>query len=71
MSKNTPYLKHTTFYERGVAWAQRKKREVEVGLAALYGCTLLYGWHFSRYFAVKTPIYDSQYISCNQSDTRE
>lgn len=34
MSKKTPYLKHTTFYERGVAWAERKKRAVEASRKA-------------------------------------
>jgi hypothetical protein len=32
--KNTPYLKHNTFYARGLEWAQRKKRTVEASRKA-------------------------------------
>ena len=35
--------------------------------------TRVTGWHFSRYFAVRTPVDvdDSSYSPCNRSDTRE
>ena len=34
MAKNTPYLKHTTFYERGLAWAERRNRGLEASRKA-------------------------------------
>jgi hypothetical protein len=34
MAKNTPYLRHTTFYERGLEWAERKKRALETSRKA-------------------------------------
>ena len=29
--KNTPYLQHTNFYDRGLEWAERKKRAIAAG----------------------------------------